>query len=50
MGAGLTFLEVNGIDTDGFDGSQLYSAMIALAEKRLDKPGLAAVFQRHLSA
>jgi death-on-curing protein len=50
MGAALTFLEINGIDTDRFDGAQLYDAMIALAEKRLDKPGLAAVFRNHLSA
>jgi death-on-curing protein len=50
MGAALTFLEINGIDTDRFDGDQLYDAMIALAEKRLDKPGLATVFRKHLSA
>lgn len=49
MGAALTFLEINGVDIERFDGALLYDAMISLAEKRLDKPGLAAVFRRHLS-
>lgn len=49
IGSALVFLEINGIDTARFDGAQLYDAVIALAEKRLDKSGLAAVFRRHLS-
>jgi death on curing protein len=46
----LMFLDGNGVPTDRLTDAQLYEAMIALAEKRLDKPGLAAVFRRHLSA
>ncbi len=49
MGAALTFLELNGTDVARYDGSELFDAMIALAEKRLDKAGLAAVFRQHLS-
>jgi death-on-curing protein len=49
MSAALTFLELNGVDAGAFPDDELYDAMIALAEKRLDKPGLAAVFRRHLS-
>lgn len=49
MGAALTFLECNHVDVDQFDGRRLYDAMIALAEKRLDKAGLAGVFRAHLS-
>lgn len=45
--AALTFLDGNGIDADSFDDDQLYDAMIGIAEKRLDKPGLAAVLRRH---
>jgi hypothetical protein len=33
-----------------FDRTQLYDAMIAIAEKRLDKTGLAAVFREQLKA
>jgi death-on-curing protein len=47
--AALNFLAVNGILADQ-PVDDFYSAMIALAEKRLDKPGLAAVFRAHLSA
>jgi len=49
VGAALTFLELNGIDADNFDGRRIYDAMIAIAEKRLDKAGLAAVFRSELS-
>jgi death-on-curing protein len=49
MGAALLFLKANGIDVDKFDEGQLYDAMIAIAEKRLDKAGLAAVFRSQLS-
>jgi death-on-curing protein len=44
----LTFLELNGITTSGMTNDQLYDAMIAIAEKRLDKAGLAEVFRRQL--
>lgn len=45
----LNFLAANGIVADE-PVAEFYDAMIALAEKRLDKPGLAAVFRAHLSA
>jgi death on curing protein len=45
----LAFLELNGVATSPCPDAILYDAMIALAEKRLDKPGLAAVFRAHLS-
>ena len=40
----LTFLNLNGIATRGH-GDELYAAMIAIAERRLEKPGLAALFR-----
>ena len=49
MGAALSFLDLNGIDVEKFSGTQLYDAMIAIAEKRLDKVGLAAVFRSQFS-
>lgn len=45
----LAFLEANGIATDRLTDEQLYDAMIAFAEKRLDKSALADVFRRCLS-
>ncbi len=45
MGAALLFLRANGV-TRVPDDLQLYDAMIAIAEKRLDKAGLAEMFQR----
>lgn len=45
----LNFLAANGIVADK-PVDAFYDAMIALAEKRLDKPGLAAVFRSQLSA
>jgi death on curing protein len=45
LGAGLVFLRLNGyrlVDP----GEELYEAMIAIAERRLDKPGLAVVLER----
>lgn len=45
----LMFLDGNGVPTGRMDDAQLHDAMIALAEKRLDKPGLAAVFRSQLS-
>lgn len=44
----LNFLAANGIAADK-PVDEFYDAMIALAEKRLDKPGLAAVFRAQLS-
>ncbi len=50
VGTAYLFLKANGADVDRFDDAQLYDAMIAIAEKRLDKAGLAEVFRRQLSA
>ena len=50
MGAALTFLETNRVDVTKLNGAQLYDAMIAIAEKRLDKAGLAAVLREQLKA
>jgi death-on-curing protein len=44
--AALVFLELNGVSTSMIPDAQLYDAMIALAEKRLDKPGQAGIFRR----
>ncbi len=44
----LNFLAANGIASDE-PVDEFYDAMIALAEKRLDKAGLAAVFRSQLS-
>jgi death-on-curing protein len=49
MGSALLFLNANGVNLDALDEKQLYDAMIAIAEKRLDKAGLAAVFRSHLA-
>lgn len=45
----LMFLESNGISTSKLSDAELYDAMIAIAEKRLDKAGLASVFRRQLA-
>lgn len=50
MGSALTFLEGNGVDIEKYDGAELYDAMIAIADKRLDKAGLAEIFRKHLPA
>jgi death-on-curing protein len=42
--AALLFLEMNGVDANA-DTNPLYDAMMAIAEKRLDKAGLAARFR-----
>lgn len=47
VGAALLFLSANDVNVDDFDGDELYDAMIGIAEKRLDKAGLAAVLRRH---
>lgn len=44
IGAALTFLDVNGMRTTLSD-DELYNAMIDIAEKRLDKPGLARMLR-----
>ena len=48
IGAALTFMLGNGGDVTRYDGNVLYDAMIGIAEKRLDKAGLAEVFRRAL--
>ena len=45
----LAFLELNGVATSALTNEQLYDAMIGIAEKRLDKAGLAEVFRRNLA-
>jgi death on curing protein len=45
----IMFLEANGITTASITDAQLYEAMLAIAEKRLDKAGLAEVFRSQLS-
>ncbi len=45
----LLFLEGNGVRSLALTDDQLYDAMIGIAEKRIDKAGLAEIFQRHLS-
>jgi len=44
VGAALVFLEGNGVSTD-VDSMPLYEAMIAVAEKRLSRTGLAGLFR-----
>ncbi len=46
----LTFLELNGIRTSPITDRELYDAVIAIADKRLDKTGLAALFRSQLSS
>jgi death-on-curing protein len=45
----LLFLELNGVATSRLPDSVAYHAMIGMAEHRLDKAGLAALFRAHLS-
>ena len=47
--AALYFFEANGVNTSSLTNAELYDAMIGIAEKRVDKAGLAAIFRRHLS-
>lgn len=44
LAAAATFLEMNGVDTTA-DQSALVDAMIAIAERRLDKAGLEVLFR-----
>lgn len=48
MGCALLFLKANGVDVEQYDDAELYDAMIGIAEKRIDKAGLAAMFRRAL--
>ena len=50
MGSALLFLKVNGVDVDKYDDAILYDAMIGIAEKRLDKAGLATMFRTQLGS
>ena len=45
LAAALVFLEVNGVSVPEAT-DELYPAMIAIAERRLDKPGMAALLRR----
>lgn len=45
----LYFLELNGQNTSSLSNDELYDAMIGIAEKRVDKTGLAAIFRRALA-
>ena len=44
LAAATTFLELNGVETNA-DQAALVEAMLAIAERRLDKAGLAALFR-----
>jgi death-on-curing protein len=44
----LAFLEFNGVSTSVITNAELYDAMIAIAEKRLDKAGLAGIFRQQM--
>lgn len=46
IGAALAFLERNAV-TVVFDWTTLYDAMIAIAERRMGKPELSALFRTH---
>lgn len=46
IGAAMLCLELAGIDTTTESSDALYDAMIAIADRRLDKAGLAALFRR----
>ncbi|MEJ1971101.1 MAG: type II toxin-antitoxin system death-on-curing family toxin [Lacunisphaera sp.] len=50
MGSALLFLKANGVDVDKYDDAILYDAMIGIAEKRLDKAALAAMFRTGLGS
>ena len=50
IASALTFLESNGFDIEKLNGAELYDAMIGIAEKKIDKAGLAEIFRRNLKA
>jgi death-on-curing protein len=45
----LAFLELNGISTTAVTDAELYDAMIGIAERRVDKAGLAEIFRKRLA-
>jgi len=49
VAAALTFMDSNGVSTD-FDSMPLYEAMIAIAEKQMDKGELAALLRKLAAA
>lgn len=49
IGAALVFLDINGVNVPEATAA-LYMAMIDLAARRLDKPGLAVLLRRPLDA
>jgi death on curing protein len=49
LGSALLFLKANGVDIDRYADALLYDAMIGIADKRLDKAGLAEIFRKHLT-
>lgn len=49
MQAALDFLEINGVDTSGLRELAAYEAMIAVANHKLDRIGLARFFREALS-
>jgi death-on-curing protein len=49
LGSALLFLELNGVELDDPQG-QLYDAMIALAERRMDKVALAKLLEQLASS
>ena len=46
----LYFLELNAVNTSSLTNAELYDAMIGIAEKRLDKAGLAGIFRTCLDS
>ena len=46
--AALAFLELNGVSTSAILNNELHDAMIAIAEKRLDRAGLGEIFRRQI--
>lgn len=46
----LYFLELNCMNSSSLSNAELYDAMIGIAEKRLDKAALAAMFRKRLGA
>jgi death on curing protein len=47
--AALDFLEINGVGTGGLPEQATYDAMIKVANRELDRPGLAAFFREVLA-
>lgn len=49
LNSAMAFLELNGFEFSSYDDLSLYDAMISIAERRLDKSGLADLFHTILS-